>query len=142
MGTGHGNLDVSQLEGVLAERIPEFWPLVLDRITQACASVDGENTPEDYRQACASGRMQLWLHPIDGELAGFVITSIKIGFRCHIELLHSDDFDQIFSEIGTIEAWAKEQGCEGMSLDGRYGWARRLRSHGWTPRTVYMDRAL
>lgn len=133
---------MSALEGVLPHDVPRYWPLVEARITEACEAVDGENTTESYREACETGRMQLWLHPFEGELSGVLITSIKVGFRCHIELLQSDDFDQMYGEIGLIEAWARSEGCTGMSLDGRYGWARRLRAHGWTPRTVHMDRAL
>jgi N-acyl-L-homoserine lactone synthetase len=38
----------------------------------------------------------------------------------------------------SVVQWAKNQGCEGMTLTGRKGWVKALKDNGWKPHQLIL----
>lgn len=99
----------------------------------------GTHTFDDIVDGLRSARMQLWPAP-----RGCAVTEIVVYPRkqvLHVFLV-GGELDQIMSDIDTLAAWGKAQGCESMTMAGRAGWARVLRPVGWEQRMIIMERAI
>lgn len=78
----------------------------------------------------AAGRAQLW----PGERAAMV-TTLQIGPEgrsCHV-WLGGGDLAELIAMAPGLEAWARQQGCDFASVNGRKGWARALKRRGFAP---------
>ena len=96
-------------------------------------------TEADLLEDVACGRAQLWA----GERAALVTQCVDDpSGRClHVWLAGGDLKDILMLKPG-IEAWARGRGCERVTLDGRRGWARVLRAHGYTSNGIELERRL
>jgi hypothetical protein len=78
--------------------------------------------------------MQLWAVRQDGRTRGVVCTEVydtASGKTCAIPVVAGEGFDEWWSLIRVIEAWARERGCVRLEGVGRPGWDRKLRHDGW-----------
>ena len=78
--------------------------------------------------------MQLWAVRQDGRTRGVVCTEVydtASGKTCAIPVVAGEGFDEWWSLIRVIEAWARECGCVRLEGVGRPGWDRKLRHDGW-----------
>ncbi|WP_304171446.1 hypothetical protein [Phenylobacterium aquaticum] len=75
------------------------------------------------------GRAQLWA----GERAAMVtqVADETAGRALHVWLAGGDLSDILALKPG-VEAWGRAQGCDYVTINGRRGWARILRSDGFT----------
>jgi len=86
----------------------------------------------DIVDGVISGHMQLWM----GE-SGCAVTEILVYPNkkiLHVFLAGGDQghgIEQITDMHDDAVAWAKAQGCQGMSISGRKGWKKILESRGW-----------
>jgi hypothetical protein len=99
----------------------------------------GTHNFDDIVSGVKSGHMQLW-----PTLKACAVTEIVVYPRkkvLHV-FLAAGDLDQITDAIGVVEDWGKAQGCESLTMNGRYGWQRVLNKRGWTPTMVTMERSL
>lgn len=108
-----------------------FW------IESALAYSGGTHSYEDICAGIMSGHMQLW----SGE-SGCAVTEITVYPKrkfLHV-FLAGGDMDQILDFEKSAEIFAKECGCDGMTLAGRKGWARVHRDRGWEEQFVTLKK--
>ena len=106
-------------------------------IEAALAHSGGTHTFQDIADGIASGHMQLWPAP-----KGCAVTQIVVYPRkrtLHI-FLAGGEMDQLFDMDESAIAWGRAQGCSAMTLSGRMGWQRALKSRGWKTTMVEMER--
>jgi hypothetical protein len=84
-----------------------------------------------------SGRATLW----PGEKAAFVTTLITDPARMHVWLGGGDGAEMV-AMISGMAAWGRAQGAQWATINGRKGWKRRLREHGFEPRNGELWKAL
>jgi hypothetical protein len=90
------------------------------------------HTVADVREGLLDGRFQIWRDPDD---TAVVITEIHSYPRCkklHVFII-AGAFDAIMRLQPQIIAFAKEQGCNGMTTTARRGFLKRLSRFGWKP---------
>lgn len=110
---------------------------IRDWIEAALQHAGGTHTFDDVVASLNAGRMQLW--PAE---RGCAVTEIVVYPQkkvLHV-FLAAGDMDQILVGFDTVAAWAREQGCTAMTMSGRLGWQRVLRSEGWEPTMVTMEK--
>jgi hypothetical protein len=100
---------------------------------------NGTHDFESVRDAILAGTMQLW--PASKSAA--VTEVVEYAKKKVINVfLAGGDLDEITRGIDSVAAWAKEQGCDSMTIAGRKGWIRVLDKHGFAPSFVVMERAI
>lgn len=86
---------------------------------------------------CATGVRQLWLILDENEaFISFCCTSVQnapTGLKIVTLSTHAgaEGLDCVQDMCATIEAWAVEQGADFTAAEGRRGWGRALRKHGY-----------
>jgi hypothetical protein len=74
---------------------------------------------------------QLWIAATPTELQAACVTEIKIKPHskvCNVWLCGGKGVNNWVHFLDTIEEWAKEQGCEALTIDhARLGWQRLLK---------------
>lgn len=124
------------LVGIPPENVDQVWPLIEDRIEQACLSSRGKEKAFDIRRSAHHGEKQIWVVWDEGakDLLAVVVTELAVYPRktvCHIQICVGEERERWQQHISIIEAWAKEKGCRGMSLVARPGWSRVLKQYGY-----------
>ena len=99
----------------------------------------GTHSFDDIAAGIASGHMQLW--PARKACAVTEIVVYPQKKVLHV-FLAAGDLEQITNAIGAVEEWGKAQGCESLTMNGRFGWQRVLNKRGWSPTMVIMERSL
>jgi len=97
----------------------------------------GTHLFEDVKEAILDGRMQIWLAPDSCAVTEIVRYARKKVLNV---FLVGGDLDQIVGGLDRAIAWAKQQGCESVTLSGRRGWERVLSKYGFSPVLVVMER--
>lgn len=97
----------------------------------------GTHTYEDVINGVVAGRMQLW--PAE---RGCAVTEIVIYPRKRVlhVFLAGGEMDQILDMINSAVEWGKGQGCTGMTVAGRPGWARVLGKYGYKPVMTVLEK--
>ena len=98
-------------------------------IEAALSYSGGTHLYEDIVEGIVTGRMQFW--PAE---RGCAVTEIIIFPRkkvFHI-FLAGGEKDQIVEMDDSAVEFARAAGCTGMTIAGRKGWSRVLKSKGWT----------
>jgi len=90
-----------------------------------------ENTHSlyDVLNDLRAGKAQLWVAGYGNTIDGICVTCINNYPNttiCLIWLCAGIGREKYTRLIGNIEQWAKAQGCESISLEGRPGWERVL----------------
>jgi hypothetical protein len=114
-------------QGVLADDLGLVWkdcaPLLIP------AMQDG-TTIEQVLAAIFAKDAQLWIGSDNNEIQVACVTElIRRGgcLYCNVWLTGGRGVNNWIYFLETIEAWAKEQGCDAMLIDrGRKGWGRLL----------------
>ena len=87
---------------------------------------------------------QLWIAATETELQAACVTEVKIrpsGKVCNVWLCGGKGVNNWVHFLDTIEEWAKEQGCETLTIDhARIGWQRLLK--GFKPKTIALERKI
>lgn len=91
---------------------------------------EGGNTHEfsDIVSAVLQGRMQFW--PAADACAVTEIIEFPRKKYLHI-FLAGGNKKTIIDMNESAAFFAKECGCDGISIAGRRGWVRELKNHGW-----------
>lgn len=84
-----------------------------------------------------NNRAQLW----PGERCAFVTQLLTEPSRMHVWLGGGDGLEMI-AMISGMSAWGRAQGCKYASVNGRKGWKRKLREHGFEPHEGELWKAL
>jgi tagatose-1,6-bisphosphate aldolase len=88
----------------------------------------GTHDFDDICEAVSSGYMQFW--PADDACAVTEVITYPKKKVLHI-FLAGGNKDTILDMNESAIEFAKQLGCDGMTICGRAGWARELKSHGW-----------
>jgi len=91
----------------------------------------------DIAKGVISGKMQLW----SGK-KGCAVTEIVVYPNkkvLHV-FLAGGKLEQITDMHSDAVKWAKDQGCDGMTLNGRAGWKKILDKEGWKPQFVTLSK--
>ncbi len=96
-------------------------------------------TETDLLEELGAGRAQLWL----GETAAIVTQCVlnDRGRSLHVWLA-GGDLDGVMALRPGVEAWGRGLGCAFLTIDGRAGWRRVLRRHGYVPDGSELKRML
>ena len=84
-----------------------------------------------------AGRATLW----PGERAAFVTVLHTNPARMHV-WLGGGDGPEMLAMIAGMSAWGRAQGALWATVNGRKGWKRSLRAHGFEPRNGELWKAL
>lgn len=107
----------------------------IDELTRCRAWIEaaleysgGTHNFDDVAEGLASGKMQLWPAP-----KGCIVTEIVVYPRKKVlnVFLGGGELDQILDMHENVIQWAKAQGCEALTMTGRFGWKKPLEKHGW-----------
>lgn len=119
------------LHGVPAGQLEAHWHVVLPHIERALESGAGDYKPADVFREIKARDAQLWVWAEKDRVKAACVTKViqypqkKV---CLIMLGAGDGLKQ-WRDDGTIEAWARGNGCTELEIYGRRGWGRAL--DGW-----------
>lgn len=115
----------------------ETWAACRDWLAPALRPEDGDAAA--LLAEIRSGRAQLWA----GEGGAVVTQCVEApsGRSLHIWLA-GGSLPGVLALRPGIEAWARGLGCEAITIEGRGGWARVLRPHGYQPHGAILKRSL
>lgn len=117
--------------GVPAEDIPLWRDAARPFIERALGHGNGEFTAADIEAALRARAMQLWLMREGGAVRGALVTELAIYPRKRTAILRLFAADHGLRAawrplLAVVESWARTQGCDGIEVFGRPGWARIL----------------
>ena len=115
---------------VFPQNISGIWPQVSKVLAPAIAMTPTHND-EDVRLACMSGRADLWVQweePIVESAATteFVAYPRGMWLRIWLGACRSDKKQDSKGFLDAFKEWARVNGCRGLEIAGRIGWARRF----------------
>ena len=114
-------------QGVLSDDLGRVWGECVPLLTPA---LHNGATIEQVLAAIFSKDAQLWIGADeDGIQVACVTELVRRGgcLYCNVWLTGGRGVNTWIYFLETIEAWAKEQGCDAMLIDrGRRGWGRLL----------------
>lgn len=90
--------------------------------------------PEDVLPMMRAGRLQFWAGNNATEIFGVVLTSIHTYPRarvCHISWACGHGVIKALPLLETIEAWAQQNECDFVQVEGRIGWLKVLEHVGY-----------
>ena len=106
------------------------WPGPVEALVTAACDRDGLYGPQDVLDWLKRGTHRLWAAGSKENGAEAVAVTELVdharGRTLNFFILTGQDPDRWFHHIATIEAWAKEQGCDRVTPITRKGWAKRM----------------
>ena len=84
----------------------------------------GTHLYEDVVTAVVEGKMQLW--PAEKSCLVTEITVFPRKKVLHV-FLGGGNLEEIISMHDSVIEWAKDQGCESLTMTGRKGWSKALK---------------
>lgn len=122
------NTDLSGPHCVAPADVPQWWPFVGNRISEALRRGGGGTPVDVVRRDLEAGTALLWL-AIDGSLiVGAAVTELVTEYgrkRCDL-VAFAGDFDLCIAMLPALERYAAAEGGAMMRVMGRPGWRRRL----------------
>lgn len=129
--------------GVPSSLIEEGWHAIGPWIDDAAKRSRGKYSGDDIKEALIAGECQLWMWDTPTAF-GLLVTQIvryPKNTCCWIRMATGRNSDEWANEsVKTIEAWAREQGCNAMELIARPGWKKKL--DGYAETHVYLEKSL
>lgn len=133
-----------RIEGVWHEHLNLYWPVVRDWIDEAVRYAANCWTVDDVLRDLKARKMQLWVVWTDKPVCALVteVYDTAAGTTCAIPIVGGELALECLDLLSVIEQWAKEQGCVRLRGEGRRGWERALKAHGWQPITTQVEKRL
>lgn len=123
------------IRGIPANLIDRFWPLCEAYVKRGLDHTRGEFTAEDVKAYCKDRILQLWLVSEGERIVAAATTEIIIypqRKHCRVATLGgSKAVEWTALLVATLEAWAKEQGCDALEAFVRRGFVPTLNEHGF-----------
>ena len=113
------------------------------RLINKAVGYDNTHTVTDVLRELRRGSAQLWLATDDNVVEGIAVTVINDHPQtstCLIWLCAGIEHKKYTPLIGNIEDWAREQGCQKVSLEGRPGWEKVLGDYEKTK--IYLEKVI
>ena len=134
---------------MIAQWPKELFSKLPERTTKDVLSAlrysNGERNFKDVMNELMSGEKQIWVHTTDDKFNATVSTEV-IDFpgkrTCMISYLGGDHILDCLDDIGTIELWAKENGCKDIQVIGRKGWCKALKKFMYNERYTVIGKEL
>jgi hypothetical protein len=99
-----------------------------------------------YRASCESGKRQLWHLVTGADITGVVISEVydhPEGLTVALPVTAGEGMARSVDPIlSTIEFWARDIGAKRLEGNGRFGWIKILKAHGWKPVRVTIAKEL
>lgn len=135
--------DSTTLYLVRPESLDQDWPKIETLIQEVC-EVSGLWSPQDVKVLIASGRWTLFIAMGEeceavccGELVQYPRMRVFAVYVCH-----GKNHAKWLHHLDRIEDWAASQGCDRIDPLCRDGWARVLKSRGYTTTHRHMTKLL
>lgn len=136
------------LDRVAAEDCEILWSALAPFFQRAYDSVLTDLTPDEILASAITGHRQIWTIT-DRDRASPLLTTFCTAMRVAggrqwlvIEALAGDDMEDWLPLLAELEAHAKEAGATLSHIQGRRGWERVLRSYGYEPKSIILEKAL
>ena len=117
---------------------PPEWTDILerlrDKVQHALDHAGNTHQIEDLIDGVVEGLFQVWYHP--RALVLTQIVNLPRAKICNFFIAAGDKKVILEMLLPSVESWAKEQGCDRVTLIGRDGWQRELRNRGWQNRAA------
>jgi hypothetical protein len=135
------------LRGIPHVMIEKVWPLAEPYVKRGLEHSYGEVSHLDLKRQCLERDGQLWVaYKKSGRIVGAGTTEIvqypqmKV---CRIITLAGSEFDE-WMEMShqIIEAWALEQGCDGIEAFVRRGFVPKLKDIGYQFRYAWLHKRI
>lgn len=135
------------LDEIHGEAIASTWHLLEPLLQKGISAVATEQTTEQIRQAAEAQRYRLWAiyaadHPLPLLAAAATYErQTNKGLVAVIDTIGGDRMSEwLDTVLDRFAALAKANGVKRIEIEGRLGWARKLR--GFKPARIIMDREL
>ena len=110
-------------------------------IQRAINRTNGETALEHVREEVKAGHAQIW--PLPNACIITKISTFRTGLKVlHLWLAGGDKRQLLKAYEAYIEPWAKEKGCARMTISGRPGWLRAMKTMGVEQIYVVMGKSL
>ena len=93
----------------------------------------------DIRNAVQNGSMQLWASEDSCAVTEIIVYPKKKVL--HV-FLAGGTIDGIIDMQKSAAEWGKMYGCSEMTIAGRQGWSKVLKSHGWRTAFTVMEKEI
>lgn len=125
--------------GVQIACLPAYWHEAWELLEPAAAR-NGLYTKESVLAGLCKGEFQLWVGERDQMVIAAIseVASYPARRIASIVLLGGSDFNQAIEFLDTIEAWARENGCNRFVNEGRSGLAKKLEKRGYRQESIRM----
>ena len=121
------------------EAFDQIWPQAEKHVARACELSRGMLTPESVVVLVKERDRQFWIIVNDEQpraVTAAILTSIQIAPTgkklLQIEMCAGDNVKEWFDLKDDLEKWAKENGCSGVLVWARKGWAKYLHEYAIT----------
>lgn len=140
------------LEQVRPAQLEAVWPHIEPTLAEVCDRHPDFHSLDAFRSRFNGNAYQLWLvidMAEDLPLRAVFCTEIyrtDVGAKiCGITICaaaNGSDAKDWVHLIADVERWAAGQGCKRMKPEARRGWAKLLRSMGYHPGHVILEKEL
>lgn len=127
-----------------SNEIDNIWPQLEPLVIKVLRKHEKDYTLESIKDLLHKKEVQLWTS-YNGQLEAFVLTHIVIYPNhkiCEIFMCGGSNLDNWLDYMSNIEEWAKSIGCKYISLQGRFGWERKLSPIGFKKTKIIMQKEL
>jgi hypothetical protein len=134
---------VGLIEGIRREWVDQYWPIVKPWIAMALEEVGSLLTLPEIKKRLDSRNMQMWVAWAESQPRIVVISEVydtAAGLTCALPVVGGSDLASCIDDLVVIEMWAREQGCVRLTGEGRVGWERALKPHGWRVQSVQVEK--
>lgn len=128
----------TELNYIPAAHVGEVWRLAESFLEQMIPRSNGRLSRGSLARDLVAGRLQLWLAwaPETKEVRAAALTEVytaPTGLSvCTVRGCAGQGAEDWVHHLGTIETWAREQGCAVMEAMARKGWAKHLGDYKMT----------
>lgn len=109
-----------------------------DGLEEALSFAEGSHTFDDVVEKIITGQVHFYSYP-DCCLIMQVVTYPQFkNYHCFLACGNQDALDNARDDMLRM---AQQLGCKNLSISGRVGWVRRLKSRGWKHvfATLYLE---
>lgn len=130
-----------ELIPVRAECVDLIWPKIASLVERACRKGPTHDLDAlEVKQLCKDRKHQIWIAVIGDQVSAVAITGI-MGTVCEWIAFAAVSNEGWQEHIGTIEQWAKSQGCTSMRSYSRPGMKKHI-PEGYRTKGIIYEKAL